>query len=256
MKTKITLALVIFLSVSSCVSSCAQNYSQEYRKFLALDMLSSGIVSGVGSVIKKPSAKSFISGFCKGAIGGAVCFSSKYFAYEIKRRESLSIGWPIKILNAVGASMIENGAAGRGIVDNIGIDYGFIRLDITKKIRLRVQPFGAVGVSQHFLAGHRFDLKTSLLIGTPSFIQDSPYGVTYINSISCWNKEDHGTYAHEFIHVLQSRSQLSLNYLLKNDRRFFIDLPISDITYAIENLRTDYAGNIYERQARILSERY
>lgn len=251
--------IFFILSAITFYSCYAQNYGPEYRKYFAMDVLSSGIVAGVGSVMKKPTVKSFLSGFLKGAAGGSLCFSSKYFAYEINHRQSIVYGWPIKLLNAVGASMIENGAAGRGIIENIAVDYGPARVDISrKKSRVRVQPFAIVGITQHIKAGHKFDFNTSVLIGAPAFTQKNVYGITYINSLSCWSSNDHSTYAHEFIHVLQARAQLSINSVyLKNESRFiYFDVPVSDITYAIENLRTNYAGNIYERQARIFSERY
>ncbi len=263
MKTIITILLFI------CQVALSQDFGYRSRQMFASDVISGGIVSGIGSMIHKKenqtNSNAFLKGFLKGAIGGSLAFTGKYLTYEI-RNKGTWMGWPCKIIHAAGSSMIENGAQGIGLIDNLAIDYGLVRFDFNGNARIRLQPFAAAGIVRHVVEGHQLSVVKTIQLGTPYFIQKSISGIsnievgaTYVNSISVY--EDAYTLettSHEYIHAFQSRAQLSFNYLyMKNKTKLiYFDIPVSEITYQAEKLRTNYSENIYEEQARRLSNRY
>ncbi|MGB5943249.1 MAG: hypothetical protein WBG71_10230 [Leeuwenhoekiella sp.] len=104
----------------------------------------SSIISGIGSVINKDKdeklGKSLLNGMGKGALGGYIIFESKRILREVQRQQVLEYSWPSKITNAIGTSIVENGASNRGFFDQMNLNIGFLRLEVHAKEHFKVKP--------------------------------------------------------------------------------------------------------------------
>jgi hypothetical protein len=255
--------------------SKAQTFERVRNDFLVMNVITGGIISGVGSAIHKKKdqsrGKAFLIGFGKGCIGGGFTFAGKYLTYEIKENRSYYYGWPCKLLHATGASIIENGAQNKPMFSNFALDYGPFRIDISKKPSLRIMPFATAGIIFHFINGNKFDLKTTLQSGT-FYFESKKDNITFINSIAVnteinWKsysfyRNKYSTAGHEIIHTYQQREWLATNsYYTKNKSRFFyLDVPVFTIPYLLGGLdyyvkKERYYSNPYELEAESLSRR-
>lgn len=268
--------LTLLLLTISCFS---QDFGTRTRQMIMMDVTSGAIVAGVGSAIHKPKGKTiagaFLSGAWKGAIGGCFTFYGKYQIYQMKNKRDLTYAWPCKIVHAIGASMIENGARGQKLYTNFAIDFGPVRFDIGKyKQRVRFQPVAAGSMGIMFIQGYKFNFKNSLKTGVMYFVgegKDTPSGKNIGNSIMVNKTKNYKSYSfysnkystagHEVIHTFQFREMQAMNVWLMPNRSRFIywDLPTYMIPYGIGEIqhRTGgrYYSNPYELQSETLSRR-
>lgn len=279
---------IIYLSIFFLsLTSYGQGYNTRAREFFAMDVLTGGIIGGVGAAFHpkehQTRGNAFLKGFAKGCVGGSLTFTGKYMTYGITKNENYLYAWPAKLVHAAGASIMENAARNAAIYDNWAIDYGAIRVDVNYKgkIRVRPQPFAAGGIILTALQGNRFNVKNTLELGTPYFTSNNiaanvtnshvESGQTYINSVTIipkaiiignfvYHKQDniYNVSAHELIHVFQEREYYSMNNIYLNNKYkwAYIDLPAFDLVYtSLTNKNKPYYSNPFENQAETLSKR-
>lgn len=286
MVTKVLIAILLL----STLAVNGQGFETRSRQFFAMDVLTGGIIGGIGASFHKKEGQTrgnaFLKGFAKGCVGGSFTFTGKYMTYGLFKYERYEMAWPAKIVHSAGASMIENAARNAAIYDNWALDYGPVRVDVNYKgkIHPRIQPFALASLIATSLAGDKtkFDIKRTLQSGTPYFtyrdfsdvFTTQTNGSTIVNTIRINEaaflilpfvggkdpKEDnmYNTTAHELIHVFQYREYLSINNMyFNNDKKFiYFDFPAFDIAYVpYARLHRDYYNNPYENQAETLSRR-
>ena len=199
------------------------------------NVISSGIIGGIGAIInKKPEQKTgkvFLKGVYQGAIGGYIVFESKRVLREFSRTNDYGYIWPSKILNTVGNSIIMNAASNRDLWERWYINIGFNHLEYdfkrAKKLRYKALPFALIGGCIGFIKGS-LDIKRSFASGF--FIFKEKYssqnyeGLAIVNSIlyvAPSNEDLSGIIAHEIIHSFQYEQNFSLNA--------YLDKPISKL---------------------------
>ena len=170
MKTKIkSLTLCLAISISAL-----QAKEPTMAESATLNILFSGLSSGVGAMINKkkgyPVHKAFINGFWKGSIGGGVSFTGKLINKRIYSEKDLWMGWPSRIVNSVGMSITENASLGNGMFDNMHTYLYFTRLDYNvkeKSFRARALPLSMIDFTYRTVKlNTKIDFKTSMITGS------------------------------------------------------------------------------------------
>jgi hypothetical protein len=269
--------LIILLLIPSI--GLSQSFETRRNQFFIGNVITAGVIGGVGSAIHKKEGqsrgKAFLSGFWKGCIGGSLTLTGKYLTYEITRHENYAYGWPAKIVHATGASIIENAAQNKPLWDNWAVDFGPVRFDINQKGKalVRLQPFKLVGIGYNILQGNSLLIKNSILTGSMTFsmkdtlsvgnIYTDNYSLTVINRHEGYNLFNTMTInytsnmrykitAHEMIHIFQEREFLSINNIYFNNKYkwIYFDFPVSNVIYSIAKIgNIDYYNNIFELES-------
>lgn len=271
MRTIIFSLLFLFVLTSN-----GQDFGTRSRQYFAMDVITGGLIGGIGSAFHPKESQTrgnaFLKGFAKGCLGGSLTFTGKYMVSGIQDKQNYLYGWPAKLVHAAGSSIIENSARNAALYDNWAIDYGAIRVDVNYKgkSKVRLQPTASLGFIASFIAGGTFDIGRTLAIGTPYFKyydtqNNTTDAYTFFNSISLntFRYQKIGTdniynaSGHELIHCFQQREWLSVNNIyLKNNKKFvYFDIPVFEVPYYLGSIRNKtYYSNPYENQAETLSK--
>lgn len=204
-------------------------FSQDYRgASLLYNGLIGAVSGGVGAVINKHKGqkwhKAFIKGFAVGAGGGMVMYGGKRLNSLISSRSELGYGYLSRFVFDMGNSIVENAAANRNFWEVVHYDVGFIRLELeTTRLKFRPRVMASTFIGTVFLATQgRFDARTSLASGTPTFrtrsISYAPKlnGSTITNGFLLndtlrTNLFFYDIYAHEMVHTFQFRELAGIN---------------------------------------------
>lgn len=251
------------------------------------------VLSGIGAVLNKEpgeeTGKVLLKGMAQGAIGGYLVYESKILIGKIAKQEKLDYGWPAKIVNSAGISIIENAASNRNFWDQWNLNIGFNRIEFHTKgsfaIKYKILPAAFV-LNTYSAIGNKFELESSLKTGEFIFSGNSYYnsdvtsftGVTIGTSIIIepGQLKNYDLISHELIHVyqyqdfnvfntyvnsplkaLESNSKFfnEANNWLHYDFNFFIKRPL----YMAEHFRVDtstragYNKNFFEQEASYYS---
>lgn len=284
--------LILITFTGSAVN--AQTVREQYGQMAAYNVVFSGITAGIGSVINRPEGtrpgKAFLRGFTRGAIGGAVMFGGKITARLITEQNSLEYAWLSRTLHATGASMMDNAAAHRGIMERWSMDLYGTRIDISRKgVQVRALPGQLIGAAnlwishdarpmwRETLRGSVFVFESDLhLVNETQWIWgQSSAGAVWVNyrlrewDVLRWWTGFQGhpnsyakTFSHELIHVMQYREYQVFNtyYLDNRDwkvfRYIYPDLPYhAAFTGAFDGLnnRQSNKGPWHEFEAELFA---
>ncbi len=258
-------------------------YAQhQQRQLFAYNIGICAITSGIGSIINKPKSvnwkNAFVRGLWQGAAGGAVTYSSKKTIYLVNKKQNIFYLLPSKILQAAGASIIENAASYNPFLENWTIDYGPVRIDFgaRKRTKVRFLPetiYATIGAARY----GRFDLSRSALSGTLVFITPSVrqnWGYSFGRAIVYTNSSNATTnknrlLAHEILHTYQYKDYQFFNSWLKplgtklsstNPGKVFKNYVYFDVPYIYPFYQASghyrdphYFRNFYEFEAESFS---
>jgi hypothetical protein len=204
--------------------------AQDYRgPALLYNGLIGAVSGGVGSIINKHKGqklyKAFAKGFLVGAGGGVIMYSGKRLNSLISSRGELGYGYLSRFVFDAGNSIVENAAANRNFWELWHYDVGFIRIELeTNRMNVKPRLMASTFAATVFLATQgRFDARTSLASGTPTFrtksISYAPKlnGSTLTNAFLLndtlrINQFFYDIYAHEMTHTFQFRELAGVNY--------------------------------------------
>ncbi len=268
-------AIIYTLLMFTVLAAKGQDLGTRNRQFFAMDVITGGLIGGIGSAIhpkeNQTRGNAFLVGFAKGCVGGSLTYAGKNLAFHVGSKKSMWYGWPAKLIHAGGSSIIENAAQNNLWYSNWAMDIGLLRVDgnMNGKFRFRGQPFAAIGFIQHIAEGSQFSTKRTIQTGTAYFYKEktiisktASVGRTYINSISVDETRINTfryTAGHEMIHAFQERELLSINYFYaKNKQRFiYFDIPVFDTNYLVADILSNgkHYENWYENQAHTLANR-
>lgn len=220
------LVAILLLTVISRQTISAQDYR---GASLLYNGLIGAVSGGVGSVINKHKGqkwyKAFAKGFAVGAGGGILMYGGKRINSLISVKSELSYGYLSRFVFDMGNSIVENAAANRNFWEVMHYDVGFIRLELeTTTLKFRPRVMASTFIGTVFLATQgRFDARTSLASGTPTFrtrsIAYAPKlnGSTLTNGFLLndtlrYNLFFYDIYAHEMVHTFQFRELAGMNY--------------------------------------------
>jgi len=265
---------IFFFSLSGITQLNAQNTDLEYG---LLNIGTGALIGGVGAVINKESeekfGKVFLKGFAQGALGGYFIFESKRVLRTLSKNDTYAFVYPSKILNSAGNSIIENAARNDNFWIRWHINFGFNRLDIYTKdkvrFRYRIILFPLYGTILNVSKGRKINFGKSLQLATIVFNDNNldalgKAGANIITLNTSLISESKRTEAHELIHTYQYEQLSGINFLLnpftkkleKNSKMYSLynHLFFTDLNYLLEislyYLNPDNQTNIKEKEAR------
>lgn len=274
MKTLITILLSFSLTCQA----------QENLKHAAYNVISSSLISGIGSGFHKKANETFghafVNGLWKGAIGGAVIYSGKELVRFSSKNNTLNYVWPARALNALGSSMVYNGLNNDKILQSVSMNIYFTNISFDGKLHAKVDPFTLVsGVVLACNNRYSFNLESTVKTGSIVFdksfedIQmdngkltikqlsgqsfgniifrnvytDFAYGFIKENVMEDVSRLDNytiNTTCHELIHTFQYEN----SYFFDFSSKYVYINPSMGINYLINSL-SGYRNNLFEKEA-------
>jgi hypothetical protein len=271
-KTKTMKTLTLLLSLITVFQSFSQPFDRQDAVFATYNVLSGGIISGVGAVINRQDntkvAKAFVNGFKKGCVGGLFCYAGKKITGRIAVDKSYLWGWPANIVHSLGTSIIENVCLNKGMFSRYSIDVYCFNFATDNKYGAKININSLAGIGYFAIRGFEFKIGNTLKSGFVyfNFYNQNIYkklGLNVCNSISIKGednllysydydgKEDYSkilenkTYnqyditSHEIIHTFQYNQYNIINsfdHINLNNSIFKIYIPYFVIDYQIYNL--------------------
>jgi hypothetical protein len=219
------------LLLASCLffqSSKAQSYRTQQNQMLAYNVLSNGLMGGIGGLInRKPGEKwhqVFLKNFGKGCLGGLIKHSAKMQTYYLQYPQNNFLAIPNRLYYFLGHSMVMNASANKKLLSTyhcnlMGMDIRWHAKDSASKARpfeVRLSVQSVISVGSMMRQGHQLDLYRSLEMGLFYFDMDSAYrhpvtrnaaGISDFNSIVIGKQGFGGVQSfvipHEVVHVYQ-----------------------------------------------------
>jgi hypothetical protein len=209
--------------------------------------------------------------FWRGAIGGGMAYAGKRVAVE----EFYGAGLVGREVASVGGSMVRNASLGRGLLEELVLPVGPVRLYVSGDggVVPRVD-LSTLIVSTAFMATYsaRLDLRESVSAGALIFRGESPMpGLTSAGATVAWSDmpaaEGPRLLAHERVHILQY-DQMFLTWGEQLERWAVRRTPLSeavlnhvDLGLTAVGLRSglalalDYHARPWESEAYFLAQR-
>lgn len=172
------LILFILMLPSALIS---QNGNQN-KQLLGYNLAFGAIIGGVTEVISNPRhvkpLKAFAHGFCMGVVGGAFNYAGKFITGSLVSGGKYGYVLPARMISSFGNSIIYNTGHSRNFYfQYFNFDYGPVQVCVNvldRKISPKLLPGVIGGIVASVKWGGEFDLKHSLLMGTPCFtVMDS-----------------------------------------------------------------------------------
>ena len=137
-----------------------------------LVLINAGLGGFTAGLMRAAHGESFISGFAKGAAGGAVVSAGR----SIIAKDGARYAWSGRMLAAIGSSEIRNVSQGRSMLSEIIVPVGFVRLYVTTTRHIKIAPRLDVAGAFATIAYARyedtwFDWRESLVAGAIVFTQ-------------------------------------------------------------------------------------
>jgi hypothetical protein len=264
--------LILILALTITLNTFGQKEDIKYASF---NILSSGIIGGIGSGIHKKQGetfgKAFINGFWRGSIAGSLNVASKEILSIQAKKENLDwkLCWGSKIVNSFSNTILYNATMNEAkLYENYSINIGFVRL--STKYKIQIDPI-SFGCTIYCLIDSKIDIKNSLITGCPSFKKQFPIIYIYDKKTSKYIESPRGrmlaqniiiqpnsktnVFIHELIHTYQRLQYSNINNSFKIYNKYenykFIHNDISsyDILYFLQNKTIKYDNNLFESEA-------
>jgi hypothetical protein len=177
--------LIVFLSINC--------NAQQDLKYASINILSSSLISGIGSGIHKHSGETFghafVNGVWKGAIGGSVQFTSKKMIQQSAFENNYNWVWPARLVNSLGNSMVWNGCYNEKMLSKVYCQFFIGNVTYSFKDRKFDYQFDPLTIGYAIFLGvqskYSFDALSSLKTGNIVFnkfekdsIYDNPHDIS------------------------------------------------------------------------------
>lgn len=247
--------LILFLILTISIDSFSQN---DHLKYAAFNVITNSIIGGIGSGIHKKSNETFFHAFgqgaWKGTISGSLNTISKEMLFIQSNKSELDwkLCWGSKIVNSFSNTMLYNATMNESnLFKHYAIDIGFLRFSTDYKVQ--IEPISLGCFAGIIVSGGKFDVKKSLIVGTPIFEYSfkKNLGKTYANNIVIEKEEYYkkikGNFLsikpqiilHELTHTYQRLQYSQINNFFniynkyENLKYFHNDLSSFDILYLL-----------------------
>ncbi|WKN41162.1 hypothetical protein [Tunicatimonas pelagia] len=283
MSKKALLVFVIFIFIATSSIAQSSEFKTQRAQLAVFNIGLNGLIGGVGSLINnndgQANFRTFARGFYKGAIGGGISHIGLSMAHQIDKQQSMALAWPVRMVNSLGSSIIQNAAEDKRMFERLHFNLYLTRLEFfpyqsQKKFKARLftsSVYGLLVVGK----GARFDLGKTLLSGIMYFESDGRFSSSIgsgratgqVSSIGIRSDlegaEFYDTFAEEVAHIMQYDRKVGGNALMKNidtkwresstfykslSKYIYLDLngPVFWLAYTIEN---STSCNFFEQEA-------
>ena len=220
------------------LSTVAEGQSQEFRnqraQLAAFNIGFNGLIGGVGGLLnnkgRSTPGRAFGKGFYQAAIGGAISHVGLSLTHQIQTQQNISLAWPARMVNSFGASIIQNAAEGRKMLERLHFNLFVTRLEYYPYQKRFVGRLFTSSIYGMLVVGKnaRFDLGKSLQTGILYFESNQNFalpglGVSgiatgQVSSIGMSSNLTgagfYNVYAEEVAHILQYDRKVGGNAFL------------------------------------------
>jgi hypothetical protein len=231
--------MLLLACLAFSVRPQAQTFRIQQNQVLAYNILSNGLMGGIGGLInKKPGEKwhkVFLRNFGKGCLGGIVKYSAKTQTYYLRFPQNNFLALPNRLYYFLGHSMVMNASANKKLFSTyycnlLGIDMRWYIKDRAmdvKPLEARLSVQSAISVFGMIHEGQHLDIYRSLEMGMFYFELDTNYRhpiAGLVSGISGFNTIAIATYGnsvaqsfaipHETVHTYQYYDMFPLRNLV------------------------------------------
>jgi hypothetical protein len=252
-------------------------------KYASINIISSSLISGIGSGFHKHENETFghafMQGIWKGMAGGTIEFASKKMVQQSSYENNYNWIWPARLVNSLGSSMVLNGFRNDQLLSSVNINVWFVNMSFNGRMHFKVDPYTMISSTVLCLnKNFKFNMSSTLQTGSIVFdkyysnlqmdnnkleiydLSGRSYGNTlfrnvYTSEIYAFARNNnisliplqnytYATTCHEIIHTFQYEN----SYLdLLNVKYIYLN-PYFGINYLINNAR-GYNSNVFEQEA-------
>lgn len=162
-----------------------QSYQGQRNQIFAYNILSNGLMGGIGGVVNKKKGEKalpvFIKNFGKGCLGGLIKYSAKSQTYYLKNLNFTFLAPANRAFYFLGHSVVMNASKNQRTLENyycnfFGIDFNYKPYaERGDKLNARLSLGTAISVAQFALIGHKLNFYNTLEYGQFYFDMDSSY---------------------------------------------------------------------------------
>lgn len=175
--------LVLFLFVTN--TSFGQSYQSQRNQVFVYNILTNGLISGVGGAINKKKSEKlwpvFFKSFGKGALGGAIKYTAKLQTYYFNDKRNVFFAPVNRAYFFLGHSIAMNGSMNQGVLENYYCNFYGMNLKYLSKeekgdrFQARLS-LGTLGSAIYFTAlGLKLDPYKSFEYGQLYFNMDDDF---------------------------------------------------------------------------------
>lgn len=284
---KSTLIVLLTILIKLNTFSQTKEFKSDRTKFAVLNVGLNGLFGGFGNLINKKdnktNFKTFINGFYKGAMGGAVSHIGLSMSHLIETEKNIAYAWPARFVNAIGSSMVQNAAEGNRIFERLHFNLFLTRLEYhpyIKKFNARLFTSSLYGIAI-VGSGNKFDLGKSLKsgvlyfksegrfssslgsgratgqvssVGMGSDLQGDSFYATFAEEIAHIQQYDRKVVGNAFVSKLDTKWKKNSKLYNNLSKYIYFDLngPLFWVAYKIEN---SGKCNYFEQEAVNYSNR-
>ncbi|MEL7146510.1 MAG: hypothetical protein AAFO69_09095 [Bacteroidota bacterium] len=268
-------SLVILIFFSLTTNAQTSDFKRQRAQLTVFNVGFNGLIGGVGRLInskgEEVNIRTFAKGFYRGAIGGGISHIALSLSHQIDKQQTIGFAWPVRIINAVGSSIIQNAAENKRFFERVHFNLYLTRFDFyPHENRLQARLFtsslyGLLVVGN----GARFDLSKTLKTGIFYFESDGRFSSSIgsgratgqVSSIGMRSdligQEFYDTYAEEVAHIMQYDRKIGGNAMVAQldkkwkgsssfynslSRYIYLDLngPVFWVAYKLEGDRPNF----------------
>ena len=231
MKKRLVVAVLFLLCVTSKPSK-SQTYQGQRNQILATNVLSNGLVSGIGGIIHKKKGEKtlpvFLKSFGKGCVGGLIKYSAKSNNYYFRNDDNVIYAPLNRAFFFLGHSMVMNGSRNERLLENYYCNFYGLNFTYSayKPIGNRLKIRGSLGTlgaaAVYTIKGHKFNFYKTLEYGNLYFDMPRdfefkgwyPDGLATFNVMSIKSRLNGGSgqriVPHELGHIFQNYDWFSI----------------------------------------------
>lgn len=210
----------------------AQDFREQRVQMLLFNVGFNGLIGGVGAGINKKEDQTFGQAFRKGllggALGGAVSHTGLSLTHQIRKKQNISYAWPARLVNSFGASIVQNAADNRKLLERLHFNLFIARLEYLPHDRIFTARLFTSSIYGIIVTGKnaRINFGKSLQSGVIYFESEQDFNTSIgvgratgqVSSVGMRTdlaRDDHfNVFSHEMAHILQYDRKVGGNALL------------------------------------------
>lgn len=237
---RIIITVLILLAATFLINkkTRAQSYQGQRNQIFAYNILSNGLMSGIGGAINKKKGEKvlpvFFKSFGKGCLGGLIKYSAKSQTYYLRNQGMTFLAPFNRAFFFLGHSITTNASLNQRTFENYfcnfyGIDFNYKPYEVKgNKIQAKLSLGTAISVARFAAKGHKLNFYNTLEYGQFYFDMDSSYtlkgkvydGFATHNTFAIRQlgrgRTAIGSVPHEIVHTFQYYDFFTLSSIYKN----------------------------------------
>lgn len=242
MKARFICTLIL---ISFFLSSQGQNFKKQQDAIFAYNIVTSGLISGIGGAIHKKknekTLKAFFKNFGKGCLGGMVKYTAKSQTFYLKDPNNIFFAPFNRAMFFMGHSISMNASMNQASFENLYFNYLGFNFKYQRKeekghrFSSRLSAGTLASTLSFFYLGHEFNLYKSLEYGVFYFDLDPTTTIDglLIDGLAGYNSmaikrynnplREQQVVPHELVHIYQSYDYFGLSSFYYNKEKALLN---------------------------------